>query len=149
MRPDVVALPADAPVSSLKEALRDERSPRRQKLYPVVDEDRTLIGVLPRHKLGEFIQHHDGRRLADVIGKDAVVAFPDEPLRITVFRMAETGLTRFPVVEDNRTRRLVGMISLEDLLKARTHALEAERRRERILPLRLKFPIRRKPRPAA
>jgi hypothetical protein len=36
------------------------------------------------------------------------------------------------------------MISLDDLLKARTHALEAERRRERVLPLRLKFPLRKK-----
>lgn len=148
MRPDVAALPADAPVSSLKEALHDERSPRRQKLYPVVDDDRTLIGVLPHHQLGELMQHHQGKRVRDVAGKDAVVAFPDEPLRVTVFRMAETGLTRFPVVESSEDRRLVGMISLADLLKARTHALDAERRRERVLPLRLKFPIRRKSRSA-
>jgi len=149
MRPDVVALPADAPVGSLKDALHDERSPRRQKLYPVVDDDRKLIGVLPRHQLSELIQHHHGKRLSEVIGKDAVVAFPDEPLRVTVFRMAETGLTRFPVVENKENRRLVGMISLADLLKARTHALDAERRRERVLPLRLKFPIGRKSRSVA
>jgi hypothetical protein len=35
------------------------------------------------------------------------------------------------------------MISLDDLLKARTRTLEAERRRERVLPLRLMFPRRR------
>jgi hypothetical protein len=27
-----------------------------------------------------------------------VTAFPDEPLRLVVYRMAETGLTRMPVV---------------------------------------------------
>lgn len=53
--------------------------------------------------------------------------------------MAETGLTRLPVVERDGSRRLVGMVALEDLLKARTHNLEAERRRERILPVRLSF----------
>jgi hypothetical protein len=33
------------------------------------------------------------------------------------------------------------MISLEDLLKARVHNLEAEHRRERILGLRIAFPF--------
>jgi len=31
-------------------------------------------------------------------------------------------------------------VSLDDLLKARSHTLDAERRRERVLPLRLMFP---------
>jgi CBS domain-containing protein len=49
--------------------------------------------------------------------------------------MAETGLTRFPIVDRER-RRLVGMIALFDLLEARARNLEAERRRERILAVR-------------
>jgi CBS domain-containing protein len=63
--------------------------------------------------------------------------------------MAETGVTRFPVVERDGSRRLAGMISLDDLLKARAHALDAERRRERVLPLRLKFPMRKQKEPVA
>jgi CBS domain-containing protein len=53
--------------------------------------------------------------------------------------MAETGLTRFPVVERG-TRRLVGIVSLNDLLKARAKNLDAEQRRERVRPLHLFFP---------
>ena len=49
-----------------------------------------------------------------------------------VYRMAETGLTRFPIVE-REGGRLVGMISLNDLLKARALNLDAEQRRERVL----------------
>jgi CBS domain-containing protein len=55
--------------------------------------------------------------------------------------MAETGLTHFPVVERGDGRRLVGMISLEDLLKARTMNLDAERRRERVMSVRLGYPF--------
>jgi CBS domain containing-hemolysin-like protein len=51
--------------------------------------------------------------------------------------MAQTGLTRFPVVERGLDRKLVGMISLSDLLTGRTKTLEAEHRRERVLSLRL------------
>jgi CIC family chloride channel protein len=60
---------------------------------------------------------------------------------VVVYRMATTGLTRFPVVSRGDSRELLGMISLYDLLKARTHNLEAESRRERVLPLRLLWPM--------
>ena len=53
--------------------------------------------------------------------------------------MAETGLTRFPVVSRDDPQRLVGMISLADLLRARRQKLSEERTRERMITLR--FPI--------
>ena len=79
--------------------------------------------------------------LASIIRANPVVAHPDESLRMVVYRMAETGLTRFPVVERG-TGRLAGMIALTDLLKARTLSLEAERRRERVLGARIAMPFR-------
>src|SRR6185295_7224665 len=75
-------------------------------------------------------------RLTDVIRPAPVTAYPDEPLRVVVHRMAETGRTRLPVVERGEVRRLVGMIGLADLLHARRSNLEAEKRRERVLRLR-------------
>lgn len=71
-----------------------------------------------------------------------IVCYPDEPLRIVVYRMAETNLTCFPVVERNNPHKLVGMVSLIDLLKARMRNLHEERRRERVLRLRTLFPYR-------
>jgi CBS-domain-containing membrane protein len=115
----------------------------------VVDENNALIGVLTRTKLQDFLtllqgQNGHGVQLADYVERNPVVAYADEPLRVVVYRMAETGLTRFPVVERQAPRTLVGMISLSDLLKARVHNLEAERRRERWLPPRVVFPSRAK-----
>jgi len=136
MRPQVAAIPADTPVAELDAALQDGPR-RRQRLYPVVDGERKLIGVLPRHELQRYLQSANGGGLREVMRKDAKVAYPDEPLRVVVYRMAETGLTHFPVVERDGHNTLVGMVSLDDLLKARVHSLEAERRRERVLPLRL------------
>ena len=57
-----------------------------------------------------------------------------------VYRIASTGLTRFPVVD--RERRLVGLIALSDLLRARTLNLEAEQRRERVLGAHIALPLR-------
>jgi CBS-domain-containing membrane protein len=130
-------------VAQLADSLHDGRSPRRQRLYPVVDADRRLVGVVPRHELQQLLQRGDNRGLAELIRRDPKVAYPDEPLRVVVYRMAETGLTRLPVVEGDASRKLVGMVSLDDLLKARTRNLEAERRRQRLLPLRLTFALGR------
>ena len=55
--------------------------------------------------------------------------------------MADTGLTHFPVVERGPDRRLLGVVSLEDLLQGHARNLEAERRRERVIEVRLAFPF--------
>ncbi len=83
-----------------------------------------------------------GRTLGDLVGRHPAVAHLDEPLRVVVNRMADAGLTRFPVVDRTEPRRLLGMISLSDLLKARVLNLEAERPREQVLPLHLLVPWR-------
>ena len=140
MRPNIAAIPANTSVAELRRTLHDGQSLRRQRLYPVVDPDHKLLGVITRRELHTLLHPGNGHKLADVIRRDPKVAHPDESLRVVVYRMAESGLTRFPVIERDGSRRLVGMVSLDDLLKARTRNLEAERRRERILPLRLMFP---------
>ena len=103
MRSNIAAIPADTPVADLAKSLHDGHSPRRQRLYPVVDHDRKLVGVVLRNELQHLVQHGNGHGLAELIRRDPKVAYPDEPLRVVVYRMAETGLTRFPVVE--RTAR--------------------------------------------
>jgi chloride channel protein, CIC family len=144
MRTNIVAIPAETSVADLSKALHDGQSLRRQRLYPVVDRDSNLVGVVPRRELQHLVGHRDGHGLADLIRRDPKVAYADEPLRVVVYRMAETGLTRLPVVERNDAHKLLGMISLDDLLKARARTLEAERLRERVLPLHRILPFARK-----
>ena len=118
MRTKLVALPAEATIDDLRHTLVREPAQRGQHLYPVVDNERRIKGVITRKELRELTNSHAAETsLADVL-RQPVVAHPDEPLRVVVFRMAETGLTRLPVV-DSETGQLAGMISLHDLLLAR------------------------------
>jgi len=64
-----------------------------------------------------------------------IFAYADEPLRMVAYRMAETGVTRLPVVSRQDGTPL-GIIELSDLLTARSRILEAEQRRERLLGTR-------------
>ncbi len=81
-------------------------------------------------------------RLSEMITQQPVVAYPDEPLRLVVNRMAATGLTRFPVVKENGSRELIGLIGLPDLLKAREFSVLEEHHRERVLRLRIPSSLR-------
>jgi CBS domain-containing protein len=117
-----------------------------------------MVGVVTRRDLHGFLQEaqadhialrNGGHLLADVVKPNPVLAYEDEPLRAVVYRMAETGLTRFPVVERGNPRKIVGMVSLNDLLKARERNLEEERERERVLRLRFFRPTSSNPAPTS
>jgi CBS domain-containing protein len=111
-------------------------SHRGQHLYPVVDQDKRIQGVITRKDLRRIAERAAAGSLDEVL-RNPVTAHPDEPLRAVVFRMAETGFTRLPVVDGGGF--VVGMVSLHDLLMARVRNLHEERRRERPLELRLPF----------
>jgi CBS domain-containing protein len=139
MRTDVIALPENLSMRDLSALIPTDLGRRVQHIYPVVDEEDRLVGVVTRRDLRRAIQEENdgnkGRILSDIVRYKPVVAFMDEPLRIVVHRMAETGLTRFPVVERENPEHLVGTISLNNLLSARVLYLDAERRREKVLQI--------------
>ena len=144
MRTNVTALPIGGSIDRLAAPVRVDPLGGPQRLYPVVDADGALCGVVTRfdlHQLAERARTNSAVRLEEILRKKPAVAYTDEPLRIVVHRMAETGLTHFPVIEPGPDRRLAGMISLEDLLKARAQNLDAERRRERTMRVRIAFPF--------
>lgn len=139
MRTNVIALPAAATPEELRGvSLRGK--PGRQYLFPVVDGDRRLKGVLTRNELDKFVASGSSEPVGTV-ARQALAAYGDEPLRSVVMRMAETGITRMPVLDGSGA--LLGMVSLRDLLRARVRNLDEERRRERILRLRVPFVLPR------
>jgi chloride channel protein, CIC family len=144
MRDNIAALPADATVATASRALQSDHRDRGQLLYPMVDAGKKLIGVITRAGLQQILKDSPNlaKPLAELAKKDPVVAYADEPLRVVVYRMAERGVTRMPVVDAEGDNRLVGMVSLQDLLRARTRSLEEERRRERVLRIRFPFGAR-------
>src|SRR5262249_52062708 len=141
MRTNITAFPAETTVAELESVLARNEDSRGQRVYPVIDANHHLLGVMTRHDLLKIVNELNGEadhvRLADMAAQAPVVAYPDEPLRLVVNRMAATGLTRFPVVQQNGGPELVGLIGLPDLLKARELSVLEEHHRERVLRLRV------------
>ncbi len=141
MRTKVVALSGATRVGDLPHNIRKDPG-HGQRLYPILDGER-LVGVSGRAALIEWAASAAPHlTLSQAVTSRPVVAHPDEPLRVVVYRMAETGHTRLPVIESDGSGAFVGLISLEELLKARALNLDAERRRERVNALDLFFPGR-------
>jgi len=145
MRSKIASLTLDARDDQISQSLKVDPDNEPQHLFPVVDDARRLLGVVTRMDLQRHLSDgENGDGLGGIMRSSPAVAKPDEPLRVVVHRMAETGLTRFPVVS-GEDRELVGMIALDDLLHARTLNLESERRRERVLRMTFGIPwLRRK-----
>lgn len=142
MRTNVTAFPAETTIAELQNALDHNDNPRGQRVYPVIDGDKRVLGVMTRRDLLETMQQlrsSEARyvQLRDLLTQPPVVAYPDEPLRLIVNRMAASGLTLFPVVKQNDGKELIGLIGLQDLLKARELSVAEEHHRERVLRLRI------------
>jgi CBS domain-containing protein len=141
MRTKVVVLPATATLEQARELMRPTHKEHGQHIFPVVENDNHLIGLVSRNHMLKLFEEAKGessqKHLREIASGEPVVAFSDEPLRVVVYRMVETGFTRLPVVDPEDEKRLLGIISLDDLLRARSRNLEEERARERVLRLRM------------
>jgi CIC family chloride channel protein len=142
MRTRIAALPAADSVRDVLHSLNTKHR-QSQRLLPVIDTNGRLVGVITRGEIRAQMEKFGddvlGKRLEDIMRPHTIEVYPDEPLRAAVYRMAEKGVTRMPVVS-RESRQLRGLISLDDLLKARTRHLEEERRRERTIQVQGYFP---------
>jgi CIC family chloride channel protein len=100
MRSNVVAFDAARSFEEAVRGFRPSHGPRGQHLYPVLDRDRRIIGVITRKHIQKLLDEgrHETESLRGLARPDFVSARGDEPLRVVVERMAESGVTRMPVL---------------------------------------------------
>ena len=134
--------------------IRSDKSPKGQHLFPVLGADQELVGVVvTRNQLGPtFEQKTDGASKIEAIGDCNAESKGGVCGRTSggpvVNRMVDSGFTRFPVLSQDGDGKIVGMVSLNDLLHARSRNLEDERARERVLRIRMPFGRRAEREPA-
>lgn len=139
MATKVVALPATTPRDAVAQSLAG-----KERFFAVTGRSGRLAGVVTRRDLEAWSRQSpvesDGTTPLARIARPAVTAHADEPLRVVVHRMAETGRTQLPVVDRDDPTKLLGWVTLRDMLKARMRHLEEERRQEGPLPIRIVLP---------
>jgi H+/Cl- antiporter ClcA/CBS domain-containing protein len=111
----------------------------RQRLYPVLDDELRLHGVVTRRDmLDAALGDASSDEMVGDIMVRAVVAHPDETLHAVANRMADLHVSRLPVVDRDDPTRIRGLVSLVDLLAGRRKDIQEERHAERIFRVRLR-----------
>jgi CBS domain-containing protein len=141
MTTDVLELTSAITVGEALEALRDphdDHAAWRQQLYPVVADGR-LTGVVTR---GMLLGHSGPptTSVSELAISDPVRTHSDQTLRQVAETMAVEGVTTLPVTDRNDSTRIVGVVSLPQLLAARRRDQHEARNRERILSVRVLTP---------
>jgi len=108
---------------------------QRHRAYPVVEHDR-LLGVLDREQLSQAPADTPCAQACSA----PPVAYPTETCRAVATRMARLGVERLPVVLDERSMQLVGIISRSDLVNPSLTHFHEEEVRERPRRLRWRHP---------
>jgi H+/Cl- antiporter ClcA len=144
MHTSVFALPAEATRKDAADWFRKmgERGAEAwshwQRLFPLLDKDGRLVSLLTRTQMIVAAKQAD---LSQPLAKDGnpspKTMAPFDTLRHVAAVMADSKLTRYPVLDDEG--KFVGIITIDDLLLARGKERQREFNRTRVLRLRWPF----------
>jgi H+/Cl- antiporter ClcA/CBS domain-containing protein len=100
--------------------------------YPVVDDNGRLLGLVSRTDAlrWQVSQKTEGTLAEAMSDASAGFAFPDTPCGEVADMMVDSGTGRVPII-DPQSRRVVGIISRQDLLKVRSSQKRTESARSR------------------
>lgn len=118
---------------AISEALTFFSTNATYRSYPVVDDHGCLLGLVSRSDALRWqgSEISASATLAETLSDASQpFAYPDSPIGVVADLIVNTGIGRLPIV-DPTTRRVVGIVSRQDLLKARSAHRTAETRRER------------------
>jgi H+/Cl- antiporter ClcA len=128
--------PKTLPASmAIPDVLRFFAEEAEHRSYPVVDGEGRLVGLVSRTdalrwQVAKKMEGQLGEWLSDA---STLVVFPETPCGAVADMMVDSGSGRVPIV-DPQSRRVVGIISRQDLLKVRT----TQKRGETVRPVRKK-----------
>jgi len=144
MHTSVFALPEDATRKDAADWLRkmDERGGEAwshwQRIFPLVDSEGRMTGTLTRAQMIAAARKEDlSMPLAVDANRNPATVSPVTTLRACAMLMAESKLTSYPVVSADG--KLLGVMTINDLLMGRSEEAHRESDRERVLRLRWPF----------
>jgi H+/Cl- antiporter ClcA/CBS domain-containing protein len=137
MLTDVIELEHQLPVADALAELGGLEQSWRQRLYPVVDDTGSMLGVVTRGDLlAAGAGAGDTRSVAELMLPDPVITYANQPLRAVAEEMAMEDVTALPVVDREDESRVVGIVTLRHLLAGRRRDQVEARERERVLRIR-------------
>lgn len=120
---DVVSIQPNAPIAEAAQLLKQHRI----GAVIVVDADGGLRGIISERDLARGLAERGAKflesRIAEWMTEDPVTCTPEEPVDQLMHTMTTRRFRHLPVLEDDK---VVGIVSIGDVVKHRLHQLETE-----------------------
>jgi chloride channel protein, CIC family len=84
--------------------------------FPVLSQGE-LYGILSRAELEAALLKNEDDLVSDVCQRDIITIHPDQSLLIAMDKMKRFSITRLPVVSRYNTQRIVGLITMEHIIR--------------------------------
>ncbi len=107
------------------EELADAFTRTRHHGFPVLDREGRFVGVVTIQDLERAVAAGpvDSRTVAEIMQRDVVTAYPQDPLWKALRRMSGLDIGRIPVVDPRDPTRLVGVLRRRDVIRAYRRAI--------------------------
>jgi CBS domain-containing protein len=110
---------------------------------PVIDNRGELIGIVTERDVVRKCFSSDGKfinsKIMDVMTKEVAIGFPDDSLDYVVSVMRQKRIRHVPIVEDHH--KIIGVVSMRDLLEVQLSEVEAEVRYAGLIPRKTPRPV--------
>jgi CBS domain-containing protein len=121
---DPVSLRADDAVENVRDWIVSRAPGSTHQGYPVLDANSAIVGVVTRRDLLD-LELPVTAQIRDLVRGPAVVIYGDNTARQAADHMVTYDVGRLPVVSRDDPRRVVGIVSRSDLLRAHRPRLAA------------------------
>ncbi len=121
----VYSINSDDKISEVREWLNSGGEGTLHYGYPVIDKDKKIIGILTRREI-ENAKSQAERKISEIIKGNLVVIYEDSTLREAADMIAFHKISLLPVIAQNDKSKLLGLITHDDILKARRINIEKE-----------------------
>lgn len=106
------------PDLTLRELVDEVVMRYHHKVLPVVDEEGRVIGIISRGDISNVAREHwSDRKVGEVMRKDIVTFFPDQKISQVVKALYDKDILTAPVLDRRNPSKLLGIISLTDIVK--------------------------------
>lgn len=119
MTTDISALSVESNVKTALEQI--ENLPF--SIFPVIDHDFHCVGVITEARLRRSMADNLGNELLNKLADKAQLVYPDHTLSQAVVRMNGAKTLQLAVIERNGERKLIGIITMSDIVRAQAEAI--------------------------